>query len=191
MARFLVDMEVENLFGFVVMDKVDAMRLLGYKNVFDKASALLDGKACRLNLFDDLMGKGRRMVEFFEACPNDIHDLVRRIDRAEDCVAIPDDRAADFSVMPRLLRDSDGDGELHDELEVTEDGICWLASLDKYDHFVRTCEVPWDSIRAIAFAGCQEPSNNDGRAQCWWCGVKTRKIVLLSDETDFCDACGK
>lgn len=36
-----------------------------------------------------------------------------------------------------------------------------------------------------------EPKTNEGREECFWCGKRTAKKLLLYSATDFCDNCQK
>lgn len=35
------------------------------------------------------------------------------------------------------------------------------------------------------------PRNNDGRAECYWCGSPTRKLELATSTGNICDKCGR
>lgn len=37
----------------------------------------------------------------------------------------------------------------------------------------------------------EEPKDNDGREECFWCGTKTVKKCLLTSSYDECPNCGK
>ena len=172
-------MDEECLYGLVILDKAEAERLLQMRWVFLEADRLLNGSAVSLSRHDE------PMVAFFESGTPDIRDLIQRLETTDNWIAIPDDRKADFSRLPEIPRDSDS----RDEVVITADGVSWEVPLMDYENMVRTCELPWEAITAVAWE--QEPRNNDGRSLCWWCGGPTRKMTLLSNNTDFCDECGK
>lgn len=179
MKRFMMDVDAEvATVALVVLTGEKAAELLRAKGVLDKANDSFGGKVSDLTIED---GTAR----FFEGCPGDVVDLFDELSNAgTDWIEIPDDKAADFSVPVELPRDNDR------RATVTADGVWWSVSLqDGSEYRSETCVLSWDAIRSAASEA--EPANNEGRVQCWWCGGRTRKMILLSSNTDFCDACGK
>lgn len=51
-----------------------------------------------------------------------------------------------------------------------------------------------DTLELIPRNGSEielEPVDNNGREMCYWCGDKTRKVIGLVLNWDYCDKCGK
>jgi len=36
-----------------------------------------------------------------------------------------------------------------------------------------------------------EPKNNDGRAECFWCGAMTKRVLGITSMYDICTKCGR
>lgn len=179
MRRFLLNPIANNLYGtanvaMVWVSRDSARRWMRLMEIYLEADRQMDGDLAYLLVWNN-------KIRFFERWPLDIEELVDRLSD-EGHIEISDEIDADFSALPNVPMDAC-------RLVVDGKGVAWEA-YEKYGGMpVSTPFIPWDTIKAIADEA--EPTNNNGRTRCWWCGTGTVEVPLFTGVVAECPDCRK